>query len=156
MISAPPDKVYAVLADYHEGHPNVLPKRYFKSLIVEQGGKGAGTVIHVQLSVMGVRRESHMRVSEPEPGRVLTETDLETGLVTSFIVSPAPQWTHPSAHHHRLGIRPRPGRMDRPPEHPARATPHLRAATAYPERLSTACSNLKDYPEPADGSTSSP
>jgi hypothetical protein len=90
MISAPPEKVYAVLADYHEGHPSVLPKAYFKSLIVEEGGRGAGTVIHVQLSVMGVRRASHMRVSEPEPGRVLAEMDLETGMVTRFIVTSVP------------------------------------------------------------------
>ncbi|HEY3342025.1 MAG TPA: SRPBCC family protein, partial [Anaerolineae bacterium] len=83
-------KVYAILADYRAGHPNILPKAYFKSLVVEQGGQGAGTVIHVQLSVMGIRRESHMRVSEPEPGRVLAETDLQTGLVTTFIVDPAP------------------------------------------------------------------
>ena len=90
VISMPPDKVYAILADYRAGHPNVLPKAYFKSLSVEQGGIGAGTTIHVQLSVMGIRRESHMRVSEPEPGRVLAETDVQTGLVTTFIVDPAP------------------------------------------------------------------
>lgn len=89
LISAPPEKVYAVLADYHAGHPSVLPKAYFKSLMVEQGGQGAGTVIRVQLSVMGIRRDSRMQVSEPEPGRVLSETDLQTGLVTAFTVTPA-------------------------------------------------------------------
>jgi hypothetical protein len=30
-----------------------------------------------------------MRVAEPEPGRVLTETDLDTGVVTEFAVLPA-------------------------------------------------------------------
>ena len=29
-----------------------------------------------------------MRVTEPEPGRVLVETDLDSGLVTKFIVEP--------------------------------------------------------------------
>ena len=89
LIPASPERVYAVLADYHTGHPSILPKAFFQSLTVEEGGYGAGTVIRVQLNVMGVRRESHMRVGEPEAGHILTETDLQSGLLTTFIVTPA-------------------------------------------------------------------
>jgi hypothetical protein len=37
---------------------------------------------------MGQTQSFRMRVTEPEPGRMMTETDLDTGLVTQFIVEP--------------------------------------------------------------------
>jgi hypothetical protein len=89
VIFASPDRVYAVLADYHTGHPSILPKAFFQSLTVEEGGYGAGTVIRVQLNVMGVRRTARMQVDEPEAGHILTETDLHSGLLTAFTVTPA-------------------------------------------------------------------
>lgn len=88
-IPAPPEQVYAVLADYRNGHPNILPKEYFPSLIVEEGGHGAGTVMRVKTRFMGMERDYHLIVSEPEPGRRLVETDMDTGLVTTFTVEPA-------------------------------------------------------------------
>ncbi len=87
-IEAAPEKVYAVLADYHLGHPAILPSEYFKDLRVEEGGQGAGTVVRVRMSVMGVKRDLRLRVSEPEPGRVLVEADEEAGVVTTFTVDP--------------------------------------------------------------------
>ena len=45
VIQAPPDKVYAVLADYNESHPAILPEHVFTGLVVEQGGMGAGTAV---------------------------------------------------------------------------------------------------------------
>jgi hypothetical protein len=47
VIPARPEAIYAVLADYREAHPAILPKPYFTELKVEEGGQGAGTVIHV-------------------------------------------------------------------------------------------------------------
>ncbi len=41
-MDAPPDRVYAIIADYHNGHPHILPKQ-FRNLTVEKGGVGAGT-----------------------------------------------------------------------------------------------------------------
>ena len=41
-IDAPAAKVYGILADYHVGHPSILPPA-FRNLIVEEGGVGAGT-----------------------------------------------------------------------------------------------------------------
>ncbi len=53
IIAAPAELVYRTLADYHHGHPSILPKQYFLSLEVEQGGFGAGTVINFQTRVLG-------------------------------------------------------------------------------------------------------
>lgn len=88
MISAPATEVYAILADYRNHHPHILPKAYFSGLEVEEGGTGEGTVFRAALKMMGQKQSFRMRVTEPEPGRVVAETDLDTGLVTKFIVEP--------------------------------------------------------------------
>lgn len=86
-INAQPPTVYAILADYHQGHPSILPKQ-FTQLIVKEGGVGAGTVFEAQIQAMGSKRNFVMEVTEPEPGRVLAETDRKTGTVTTFTVEP--------------------------------------------------------------------
>lgn len=63
-----------------------MPKPYFVSLQVEQGGVGAGTVINFQMQLMGRLQTFRSAVTEPEPGRVLAETVLATGAVTTFTV----------------------------------------------------------------------
>lgn len=88
IIKAPADRVYAILADFHDGHRRILPPGYFQSLQVEEGGVGAGTVINYQMRVLGQTRTNRARVTEPEPGRVLVETDLRSGTVTTFTVRP--------------------------------------------------------------------
>jgi hypothetical protein len=87
IINASPEKIYGVLSDYRVGHPAILPK-YFTNLTVEQGGQGAGTVIRVEMNVMGAKKSYHMIVTEPQPGRVLMETDDIEGAVTTFTVEP--------------------------------------------------------------------
>ncbi|MCG3211937.1 MAG: hypothetical protein FOGNACKC_05583 [Anaerolineae bacterium] len=87
-INAPSSKIYPVLANYRDHHPNILPKAYFASLVVEEGGVGQNTVFKASIKVMGAEQFFRMRVAEPEPGRVLTETDVETGLLTTFTVEP--------------------------------------------------------------------
>ena len=88
VIDAPADQVYSILADYSKGHPGILPKKYFTGLEVEKGGRGAGTIVRVELRTPGAKRSMRMEVSEPVPGRVLAERDLETGAVTTFTVEP--------------------------------------------------------------------
>jgi len=89
IIAAPAELVYRTLADYHHGHPSILPEQYFLSLEVEQGGFGAGTVINFQTRVLGETQSFRAAITEPEPGRVLVETNLgEGGGVTTFIVEP--------------------------------------------------------------------
>jgi hypothetical protein len=85
VIEAPPARVYGVIADYRGAHARILPK-FFDSMEVEKGGMGEGTVIRVTSRTLGVETSLRMVVAEPEPGRVLTESDLERGLVTAFTV----------------------------------------------------------------------
>ncbi len=87
IIDAPAAAIYATLADYRVSHPAILPKE-FTGLQVEQGGTGAGTVFNAHISVMGAKRSFHMVVSEPQPGRVLAETDEAAGVSTTFTVEP--------------------------------------------------------------------
>ena len=87
-IEAAPDQVYAVFADYRTAHPQILPKPYFSDLVVEQGGQGEGTVFRLKVRVFGVEQAYHMVVTEPVPGRTLIETDLDTGLATTFTITP--------------------------------------------------------------------
>ncbi len=87
-IHAPAPTVYTLLADYRTHHPHILPKPYFTALTVDAGGQGTGTVFTAQMNVMGNRSTFRMRVSEPEPGHILAETDLATGLLTTFTITP--------------------------------------------------------------------
>jgi len=87
LIQAPPQDLYAIIADYQHSHPQILPKPPFVSLTVEQGGMGAGTVFRAEMRVMGQLQSFRAVVTEPEPGRVLIETT-DTGYVTTFTVEP--------------------------------------------------------------------
>jgi hypothetical protein len=89
LINAPAEQVYAILADYRDGHPHILPKAYFPSLGVEEGGVGAGTRIRFQMRAFGKTQTAQAVVTEPEPGRVLVETIPVSGIVTTFTVSPS-------------------------------------------------------------------
>src|SRR5690349_13063520 len=87
IIDARPEQVYAVISDYEVGHPAILPK-YFTSLRVVKGGQGAGTELYVDLKVYGQEFHYHQIVTEPEPGRTLVETDVETGQFSRFTFEP--------------------------------------------------------------------
>src|SRR5262245_29614006 len=87
-VAAPAALVYGILADYREGHPSILPPRYFEDFRVEAGGQGAGTRIRFTMRSYGNRVACQADVSEPEPGRVLVETDAKTGTTTRFVVEP--------------------------------------------------------------------
>ncbi|GAC1428065.1 MAG: hypothetical protein NVS4B1_22630 [Ktedonobacteraceae bacterium] len=93
VLDARPEDVYATIADYRNGHPHIIPKESLYDLQVEQGGYGAGTVIRFKAKVLGVERAMYQRVSEPEPGRVLVEQDIDTpqNVVTTFTVTPMEQ-----------------------------------------------------------------
>ena len=88
-ITAPPALAYSLIADYRDGHPHILPRPPFVSLDVEQGGVGAGTVIRFRMKMLGKTREMRASITEPEPGRVLVETDPAGEVVTTFTVEPA-------------------------------------------------------------------
>jgi hypothetical protein len=88
VVDAPAELAYALIADYRDGHPQIIPRPPFVSLDVEQGGTGEGTVIRFQMRILGRKRTFRAAITEPEPGRVLAETDLDTGAVTTFTVVP--------------------------------------------------------------------
>lgn len=88
-VAAPAHVVYSILSDYHHGHPRILPRRAFEELVVEEGGRGAGTVIRFGMKSFGRVTWVRATVEEPEPGRVLVErirngSDVET----TFTVDP--------------------------------------------------------------------
>ena len=89
IVAAPAPVVYGIIADYREGHPAILPRRYFETIEVEHGGLGAGTRIRFRIRAFGSARTVRADVTEPVPGRELVETDLATGAATRFLVEPA-------------------------------------------------------------------
>jgi hypothetical protein len=86
-VGAPADVVYRYVADMHEHHRHFLPPA-FSDFRVESGGVGAGTITRFKVTAGGRTREYRMKVAEPEPGRVLTESDTNSSAVTTFTVSP--------------------------------------------------------------------
>lgn len=86
IINAPAGLVYKLIADYRNTHPLILPKPYFLSLDVEEGGFGEGTIIRFQMRILGQTRSFQALITEPEPGCVLQETDLGTNISTTFTV----------------------------------------------------------------------
>jgi uncharacterized protein YndB with AHSA1/START domain len=85
-VEAPAEAVYGYIADMRE-HPRFLPPA-FSDFRVESGGVGAGTLTRFKMTAGGRTREYQMKVTEPEPGRVLTESDTNSSAVTTFTVSP--------------------------------------------------------------------
>ena len=85
IIDAPPEEIYAFLADYREKRPIILTPN-FLNYTVEQGGRGGGTVIHYRLQAGRRERTYHMRVEAPPGGSTLVERDLDSSLVTTWVV----------------------------------------------------------------------
>ncbi len=80
-VDAPADVVYRYVADMREHHPHFLPPAF-------SGGVGAGTITRFKMTAGGRTREYRMKVAEPEPGRILTESDTDSSAVTTFTISP--------------------------------------------------------------------
>lgn len=79
--------MYSYIADHVQHHPRFLPDA-FEDFEVESGGVGAGTITRFRVNAGGRRREYRMEVAEPQPGRVLTESDTGSSLVTTWTVTP--------------------------------------------------------------------
>jgi len=87
-VGAPADRVYRILSDYRNGHPNILPAA-FRNFVVEAGGRGAGTLTRFDVRAFGRTQSFRHEVLEPEPGRVLVERDCDVDSRTTFTVEPA-------------------------------------------------------------------
>ena len=91
IVGAAATDAYRLIADYRGGHQSILPAKYFGNLRATRGGYGAGTEIAFEMYPFGIKgavQQARARVTEPEPGRVLVETDLDRGFVTTFTVDP--------------------------------------------------------------------
>jgi uncharacterized protein YndB with AHSA1/START domain len=88
VVQAAPAQVYALLADYREGRPRLLPDS-FRDYRVEAGGTGEGTVVTYRLEAARRERPYRLNVTEPEPGQVLRESDADSSFVTTWTVTPA-------------------------------------------------------------------
>ena len=86
IINAPAAAIYEIIADYRTNHPRILPKSYFLSLDVEEGGFGAGTIVNFKMRLLGRTQSFRSLISESEPGRSLLEVDLNSGVSTRFDV----------------------------------------------------------------------
>jgi len=89
VVSASAAVAYRLIANYQGGHQRILPEKYFDKLRATKGGYGDGTEIAFEMYPFGMKRaaqQARARVTEPEPGRVLVETDLDRGFVTTFTV----------------------------------------------------------------------
>src|SRR5688500_18232718 len=84
-IDAPARRVYHYIRDFREHHPRFLPPQ-FSDFRIETGGIGAGTVHSFSMTLGGRTTEYRVRVGEPEPGRVLIESDPSRRMLTTFTV----------------------------------------------------------------------
>lgn len=88
VIDVPTTVVYEIISDYANLHGLILPSPPFLELHVETGGVGAGTVIGFSMRAFGKTQTFRAAVAEPEPGHILTETNLEGApLTTKFILN---------------------------------------------------------------------
>lgn len=88
-IDAPAHQVYNIIADYRDGHPHILPPAYFSGLAVEKGGVGDGTIVRFSMHIAGRKRCFRSAITEPSAGRVLVETEVDSGARTAFTVIPS-------------------------------------------------------------------
>jgi hypothetical protein len=92
LVGAPSTHVYALISDFQQHHRRFLPSN-FTDLEVEQGGVGAGTIFTFTATAGGRIRNYRMRVGEPEPGRVMTESDTLSSMLTTWTLTPAGEQT---------------------------------------------------------------
>ncbi|GCE27419.1 hypothetical protein KDA_29030 [Dictyobacter alpinus] len=87
IINAQPEKVYAILSDYKVQRPKLLTPNFF-DYTVEKGGKGSGTIISYLLRAANRERVYRMHVDEAVRGSVLTESDDNSSLITTWSLAP--------------------------------------------------------------------
>ncbi|MFZ2509578.1 MAG: SRPBCC family protein [Gordonia sp. (in: high G+C Gram-positive bacteria)] len=86
-IAAAPEVVLAALSDYQSVRPAVLPANY-RDYRVDEGGTGAGTVVHWILQATENRSRDVLADISTTTDSV-TETDRNSSMVTVYRVSPA-------------------------------------------------------------------
>ena len=87
VVNASPEDVYEVLADYKGKRQQILTPN-FLDYNVEKGGRGSGTVVRYRLHAARRERPYRMVVEEAVKGKLLTERDTNSSLVTTWKLSP--------------------------------------------------------------------
>lgn len=87
VVDAPPEEVYTALKDYKHKRPKILTPN-FLGYQVKRGGVGNGTEVDYRLKAAGRERPYHMQVNETVKGKVLTERDTNSSLVTRWTLLP--------------------------------------------------------------------
>jgi Polyketide cyclase / dehydrase and lipid transport len=87
VVDAPPEEVYAALKDYKHKRPKILTTN-FLGYQVKRGGVGSGTEVDYRLKAAGRERPYHMQVNETIKGKVLTERDTNSSLITRWTLLP--------------------------------------------------------------------
>ncbi|MCF8588731.1 SRPBCC family protein [Gordonia liuliyuniae] len=84
-IGAPAQTVFAALADYAQVRPTILPANY-RDYRVDEGGQGAGTVVHWVLQATE-KRSRDVLADVTVAGDRITETDRNSTMVTTYTVT---------------------------------------------------------------------
>ena len=86
-IAATPEAVLAALSDYQTVRPAILPQNY-RDYRVDEGGTGAGTVVHWILQATE-KRSRNVLADVTTFADSITETDRNSSMVTVYRVSPS-------------------------------------------------------------------
>jgi hypothetical protein len=86
-VNVPAAAAYTIIADMKH-HDRITPKPPFGPLTIERGGVGAGTVISFQVTFFGRTDNCRSTIAEPQPGRVMVETETVRNTVSTFTVDP--------------------------------------------------------------------
>jgi hypothetical protein len=87
-VTAPPERIFELLADYEYARPTLLPAPYYTDYHVLHGGHGPGTVASWILHFTKTRsREFEVAVVDARPLTVV-ERDNNSTLTTSYTVAP--------------------------------------------------------------------
>lgn len=84
-MGAAPEAVLEFLRDYREARPRILTENY-TAYRVEQGGRGAGTVVAYHFAAGGRERDYRLEVQESDGG--LSERDQLSSFVSKWTVAP--------------------------------------------------------------------
>ncbi|WP_132992439.1 SRPBCC family protein [Gordonia zhaorongruii] len=87
QVAASAEAVLAALADYRQVRPEILPANY-RDYRVDEGGNGAGTVVHWILQATE-KRQRDVLADVSVSGSTITETDRNSSMVTTYTVSQA-------------------------------------------------------------------
>ncbi|EGD54800.1 SRPBCC family protein [Gordonia neofelifaecis] len=87
QINAAPEAVTAALVDYANVREGLLPENY-RDYRVDEGGTGAGTVVHWILQATE-KRQRDVLADVTVAGDTITETDRNSTMVTTYRVTAA-------------------------------------------------------------------